>query len=86
MFATRECKNDVTAHRTAKIKGKGSTKHGYKPSDSWQSGWKQRLQGTHRGEIYWKAYLWWTQMNANEMLKWTFLYYDFILSDNLTKT
>lgn len=25
-----------------------------------------------------------TQMNANEMLKWTFLYYDFILSDNLT--
>lgn len=58
MFATRKCKNDVTAHRTAKIKGKGSTKHGYKPSDSWQSGWKQRLQGTHRGEIYWKAYLW----------------------------
>lgn len=22
MFATRECKNDVTAHRSAKIKGK----------------------------------------------------------------
>lgn len=84
MFATRKCKNNVTAHRTAKIKGKWSTKHGYKPSDSWQSDWKQRLQGTHRGEIYWKAYLWWTQMNASEMLKWTFLYYDFILSDNLT--
>lgn len=83
MFATKECKNKMMLLHIDQPKSKAKDKQTMVTNLQIHDR-KQRLPGTHRGEIYWKVYIWWTQRNASEILRWKFSYYNFMLSDNST--